>query len=126
MRRARSCYDHLAGELGVALFDGLMARGAIEARGGALSLTPRGAGFVEDLGVEVAGLGRSRRPTCKACLDWSERRSHLGGALGKALLNRVLAAGWAHRMEGARTVIFTADGLAKFERTFGSNAAAAA
>jgi hypothetical protein len=126
MRRARSCYDHLAGELGVAMLDGLVARGAIEDRGGALSLTPRGARFVEDLGVDVAALGAGRRPVCKSCLDWSERRSHLGGALGKALLDHILAEGWARRMEGARTLVFTDVGVVAFERTFGPKAAAAA
>jgi DNA-binding transcriptional ArsR family regulator len=124
MRRARVCYDHLAGELGVALLDGLLVSGVIEDRDGALCLTPRGGRFVEDLGVDVAALGARRRPVCKACLDWSERRSHLGGALGKALLDRVLAEGWARRMEGARALAFTPAGLAAFEQNFCLRAAA--
>ena len=124
MRRARVCYDHLAGELGVALLDGLLSRGAIDDRGGALCLTPRGGRFVEDLGVDVAALSAGRRAVCKACLDWSERRSHLGGALGRALLDRILAEGWARRVPGARTLAFTAAGLAAFERTYGLKAAA--
>jgi DNA-binding transcriptional ArsR family regulator len=126
MRRARVCYDHLAGELGVAQLDGLLARGTIEDRGGALSLTPHGGRFFEDLGVDVASLGAGRRPVCKACLDWSERRSHLGGALGKALLDRILAEGWARRVEGARALVFTPAGLATFERTFVAGKARAA
>jgi DNA-binding transcriptional ArsR family regulator len=124
LRRARVCYDHLAGELGVALLDDLLTRGAIEDRAGALSLAPRGFRFVEELGIDVAALGAGRRPVCKACLDWSQRRSHLGGALGKALLDRILAEGWARRMEGARALVFTPAGLAAFERTFGPKAAA--
>ena len=124
MRRARTCYDHMAGELGVALLDGLLARGVIEDRDGALSLAPNGVRFVEDLGVDVPALEAGRRPVCKACLDWSERRSHLGGALGKALLDRILAEGWARRMEGGRALVFTPAGLAAFERTFGLKAAA--
>ena len=63
-------------------------------------------------------LRAGRRPVCKACLDWSERRSHLAGALGKALLDRIYALGWARRLEGGRVLTFTAPGLAAFERTF--------
>ena len=119
MRRARVCYDHLAGELGVAMLDCLVERGAIEDRGGALSLTESGHAFVRAFGVAEEALGGGRRPVCKACLDWSERRSHLGGALGKALLNCIYANGWARRLEGGRVVAFSAPGLAAFERTFG-------
>jgi len=126
MRRARVCYDHLAGELGVAMLDGLLARGVIEDRGGALSLTDAGASFVCEFGVETEGLGAARRPICKACLDWSERRSHLGGALGKALLSRIYAEGWARRLEGGRVVAFSAPGLAAFQQTFGIASAGAA
>jgi DNA-binding transcriptional ArsR family regulator len=119
MRRARVCYDHLAGELGVAMLDGLTSAGAIENRDGALSLTGAGDGFLKRLGIEPAALRTSRRPLCRACLDWSERRSHLSGALGKALLDRIYALGWARRLEGGRVVAFTAPGLAAFEQTFG-------
>jgi DNA-binding transcriptional ArsR family regulator len=118
LRRARVCYDHLAGELGVAMLDGLVARGWIEDRGGALSLTGPGAGFVRAFGVADAALAGGRRPVCKACLDWSVRRSHLAGALGQALLDRIYALGWARRLEGGRVVAFSAPGLAAFERTF--------
>ena len=119
MRRARVCYDHLAGELGVAMLDGLTATGAIEDRGGALSLTVAGAAFVEHFGVAPAALQQGRRPVCRACLDWSERRSHLAGGLGKGLLDRIFALGWARRVPGGRTVAFTPAGLAAFEQTFG-------
>jgi len=119
MRRARVCYDHLAGELGVALLDGLVARGAIEDRGGALSLTESGFGFARAFGVAEDALKGGRRPVCRACLDWSERRSHLGGALGKALLERIYAEGWARRLPGGRVVAFNAPGLAAFGRAFG-------
>src|SRR5579859_5764514 len=81
LRRARVCYDHLAGELGVAMLDGLVARGLIEDRGGALSLSGDGSQFVRAVGVALETLGSGRRPICKACLDWSERRSHLSGEI---------------------------------------------
>jgi DNA-binding transcriptional ArsR family regulator len=118
MRRARVCYDHMAGELGVAMLDGLVAKGAIADRGGALSLTDAGEALVTSLGVPAETLRQRRRPVCKACLDWSERRSHLAGALGAALLDQVYARGWARRLEGGRTLAFSAPGLAAFERTF--------
>ena len=123
MRRARVCYDHLAGELGVAMLEGLTARGVIADRDGALSLTDPGEDFVRRFGLAPEDLRAGRRPLCKACLDWSERRSHMAGALGKALLDRIYALGWARRVEGGRTVSFTAPGLAAFERTFGRAAA---
>ena len=126
LRRARVCYDHLAGELGVAMLDGLLARGAVEDRGGALGLTESGARFVRAFGIAVDALDRGRRPICKACLDWSERRSHLGGALGAALLARIFDQDWARRLPGGRVVAFTAPGLEAFERTFGIREAKAA
>jgi len=126
MRRARVCYDHLAGELGVGLLDGLVARRLVEDRDGALSLTPSGGRFVEDFGVDMPALAGGRRPVCKACLDWSERRSHLGGALGRALLARMLESGWARRIEGGRALLFTPTGSAAFEAAFGAAASEAA
>ena len=118
MRRARVCYDHLAGELGVAMLDGLIARGVVEDRGGSLSLADGGAAFVRTFGVAVEGLHGGRRPVCKACLDWSERRSHLAGSLGAAMLQAIYVKGWARRLEGGRVIAFNAGGLAAFERTF--------
>ena len=116
MRRARVCYDHLAGAAGVAMLDALIAAGRIADEGGSLVLTPAGHAFARDFGVatEVSG----RRPLCKACLDWSVRRSHLAGTFGVGLLDRVYALGWARRIEGTRVVAFSAPGLQAFERTF--------
>jgi hypothetical protein len=123
MRRARVCYDHLAGELGVAMLDGLVGRGDIEDREGSLSLTAFGARFVEGFGVDLAALG-GRRPLCKACLDWSVRRSHLGGVLGRALMSQIFTLGWARRQPGSRVVAFSAPGLAAFAETFAARVAA--
>ena len=85
-------------------------------RDGALALTDAGHAFARDFGVAVAANGR--RPLCKACLDWSVRRSHLAGTFGAALLERIYARGWARRVEGTRVVAFSAQGLAAFERAF--------
>ena len=118
MRRARVCYDHLAGELGVAMLGGLIARGVVEERGGSLSLAVDAAPFLRSFGVAIEALHAGRRPVCRACLDWSERRSHLAGSLGSAMLQAIYAKGWARRLEGGRVVAFNAGGLAAFERTF--------
>jgi DNA-binding transcriptional ArsR family regulator len=118
MRRARVCYDHLAGELGVAMLGGLIARGVVEDRGGSLSLAADASPFLRLFGVAVEDLRAGRRPICKACLDWSERRSHLAGSLGSAMLQAIYAKGWARRLDGGRVVAFNAGGLAAFERTF--------
>lgn len=118
LRRARVCYDHLAGDLGVAMLDGLIASGRI-AGDEDLILTPTGVAFIEDFGIATDTLVPGRRPVCKRCLDWSVRRSHLAGSLGKALLERVYALGWAKRVDGSRIVSFTPGGLQAFEVSFG-------
>ncbi|WP_293898318.1 helix-turn-helix transcriptional regulator [Phenylobacterium sp.] len=116
MRRARVCYDHLAGDAGVAMLDALIAAGRIADEAGSLVLTPAGHAFARAFGVAVEA--RGRRPLCKACLDWSVRRSHLAGVFGVGLLERIYDLGWARRMEGTRLVAFSAPGLHAFERTF--------
>jgi DNA-binding transcriptional ArsR family regulator len=110
MRRARVCYDHLAGELGVLVHDSLRQLGCVRGDGKELSLTEKGARFVEDFGVDIAQMESRRRPLCLACLDWSVRRPHLAGALGAALLDRFFALRWAARQKGTRAVMFSAVG----------------
>jgi DNA-binding transcriptional ArsR family regulator len=110
MRTARVCYDHLAGDFGVLLFDSLRQQGHIRTDGKALALTKKGEEFVERLGVNVAALESRRRTLCLSCLDWSVRRPHLAGALGAALLDRVFALRWAARVKGTRVVMFSAVG----------------
>lgn len=116
LRRARVCYDHLAGDAGVAMLDALVAQGRIVDAEGSLVLTEAGHAFARDFGVALDPAGR--RPLCKACLDWSVRRSHLAGAMGAGLLSRIYALGWARRLEGTRIVQFSAPGLAAFEGVF--------
>lgn len=117
MRRARVCYDHLAGDAGVAMLDALVAQGRIADEEGSLVLTEAGHAFARDFGVPLGEGGR--RPLCKACLDWSVRRSHLAGVMGAGLLDRIYALGWARRLEGTRVVTFSAPGLRSFEQAFG-------
>jgi len=118
MRRARVCYDHLAGDLGVQAFDSLARRGLIEADDETVTLTPAGAAFFTGEGLDIPALQTSRRPLCKPCLDWSNRRSHLAGALGAAILDRLIALRWARREAGSRVVSFTREGDAEFARMF--------
>lgn len=117
MRRARVCYDHLAGDAGVAMLDALIAKGRIEDRDGSLVLTEAGRTFARDFGVALET--RGRRPLCRACLDWSVRRSHLAGVVGAGLLTRIYDLGWARRVHGTRIVRFSAPGLHAFEQAFG-------
>jgi len=116
LREARVCYDHLAGARGVSLLRGLLRRGWI-GEGAELSLTFAGRVGLSGLGIEVARLDTGRRPLCRTCLDWSERRFHLGGALGAALLGHILAQNWARRVQG-RLVTFTGDGAQAFMAAF--------
>jgi DNA-binding transcriptional ArsR family regulator len=113
LRRARACYGHLAGELGVFAYDALRRRRLVRETGARVDLTAAGRAFFMDLGVAVDKLGR-RRPLCRACLDWSERRHHLAGALGSAFLARIEQLRWARREEGSRIVTFTPRGEAAF------------
>jgi len=123
MREARVCYDHLAGTAGVALLDGLLARGVIERRGDGLDLSGTGAAFFAGIGIDVAALRKGRRPVCRACLDWSVRRSHLAGSLGAAIYDRVMAEKWARRQPDGRAVTFTPKGREIFTRLFLADAA---
>lgn len=116
LREARVCYDHLAGERGVALMQGLVRRGWIT-EGSEAGVTPAGRAHLARLGIDVAVLERGRRPVCRCCLDWSERRNHLGGALGAAVLEHIVARRWARRAEG-RAIAFTPGGLQAFAAAF--------
>ena len=118
LRKARVCYDHLAGELAVALFDGLARRGVLAVKGEDVRLTGKGAGFMRDFGIDLEALAAGRRPLCRACLDWSQRRSHLAGALGAALLERMVEKKWAARAPNSRLMLFTRTGEARFNETF--------
>lgn len=118
MREARVCYDHLAGEHAVRMMDGFVERGVIVRDGQTVTLGPLGASYFAARGIDTANLGTSRRPVCRDCLDWSVRRSHLAGALGAAILDRILAEKWARREKDSRVVAFSPKGRTAFERTF--------
>jgi DNA-binding transcriptional ArsR family regulator len=118
MRKARVCYDHLAGEMGVALFDALVAAGHLAVKGDAARITPKGETFFAAHGIDVVLLAKGRRTFCTTCLDWSQRRFHLAGALGAALLNVFTQSGWARRERNGRALHFTPEGERRFRKLF--------
>lgn len=115
LRRARVCYDHLAGEAGVRLFARMQEEGLLRAAGTELEATSLGEEWLAKLGVDLPALRARRRPLCLPCLDWSERRYHLAGGLGAALLERLLALRLVRRQPGSRAVILSPRGAAFVE-----------
>lgn len=118
LRKARICYDHLAGDYGVRMLDSLRSLGAIVGEEEHPQLTPAGEALVCDNGIDLADLKAQRRPLCRACLDCSERRIHLSGALGKALLDHFLMHGHARRAPGSRAIVFSPEGERRFAAMF--------
>jgi DNA-binding transcriptional ArsR family regulator len=123
LRLARSCYDHLAGALGVRLTDALVSMGALHQAGLEYQVTDDGVARMRSLGLDVAAMGqladRRRRALARACLDWSERRYHVAGALGAALLTRLLELRWVERIPAGRALGVTAIGRRALRREFG-------
>lgn len=119
MARARTCYDHLAGKLGVALADGLVERNHVRLGDDGGVLTQSGRAFLDELGVQVEPVKLSRRPLCRPCLDWSERRWHIAGTVGAALASRCFDVGWVERQSHGRAVTITPTGQRAFDELFG-------
>lgn len=116
LRYARVCYNHLAGEQGVRLYDGLLESGHLTVGARGLDLSESGQELIGRLGIDITG--NSRAALCRECLDWSARRSHLAGRLGRAILRFTFEQGWARRVEGTRIVRFTAAGGTAFVNAF--------
>lgn len=116
LREARICYDHMAGSFGVAIMDGMIRRGWVSEEEHP-ELTAKGRAFFAALGIPVGGIALGRRPVCLRCLDWSERRHHLGGALGAALLQAMIERHWVRRGDG-RVLILTPPGREQIEAAF--------
>jgi DNA-binding transcriptional ArsR family regulator len=121
MREARSCYDHLAGRLAVGLFEIWAARNILAPSGSSVRLTEKGRRFVARLGIDVVRLERSKRSLCRVCVDWSERRNHLGGSLGAAILEQALHRHWTAREGRTRILHFSAKGEQSFTRWYNGN-----
>ncbi len=118
LRSARTCYDHLAGRLGVALTEALVARRQVVLGEDGGRITAKGAEFFDRFGIELSALGGQRRAFCRPCLDWSERRIHLAGALGAAIAARAFDLGWIERQPQTRAVAITPAGHAGFDTLF--------
>lgn len=124
LRKARVCYDHLAGELGVTAYEALLRHGAFEMSREELRLSESGTAWFRRLGIDTEAAARQRRTFCRPCLDWSERRHHLAGSLGAALLSRLQELRWAARERNSRVVRFTPRGQRAFQELLGKHIAA--
>ena len=121
LREARTCYDHVAGRLGVAIADGLVARGAIVLSAEAGEITEVGRALLDRLGAPLTAPTGSRRLLCRPCLDWSERRPHLAGVVGAAILERSLALGWVRQGAERRALTITPLGRRRFADDLGAD-----
>jgi DNA-binding transcriptional ArsR family regulator len=124
LRRARICYDHLAGDLGVRMLESMKEQRLVRQKKQDIELTAEGESFLaKALQIRPETLAHPRRPVCKACLDWSERRHHLAGTLGAALMNRFAELKWAARdaTPGSRVVHFSRNGEKRFAALFGKS-----
>jgi len=121
LRFARTCYDHLAGRLGVAIADALIEKGHVVLTDDGGEMTATGAEFFCSFGAELSGTGQNKRIFCRPCLDWSERRYHVAGVLGAAIWHRCIELGWLKRDRDSRVVRITPDGQIGLRKTFGLN-----
>src|ERR1700723_66872 len=119
LRAARVCYDHLAGQLGVRIADAMVARGYLVLEDDGGRITEAGARYLWDLGIDTRVAGKGRRYLCRACLDWTERRPHIGGAIGAPLAERWLTLGWIARAKDSRAVSVTPAGERGFRDSLG-------
>ena len=125
MRNARTCYDHLAGRIAVAMADSLVERGFVELSPDGGAVTASGRTFLGTIGVDLDAAGAratGKRLFCRPCLDWSERRPHVAGAVGAAMLSAFLSQGWMRRMAGSRAGQVTPEGERRLGQAFGPEA----
>ncbi len=118
LRHARVCYNHLAGDMGIRLYDSLMAQGVLSLKKNELVLTHSGFEFVTEFGIDIHTLQKGRAKLCRECLDWSERRSHLAGSLGRAFLSQFEALRWVKRGTDSRAIKFSRKGAEQFDALF--------
>lgn len=118
LRKARVCYDHLAGELGVLLYASLLQRQAFDFNGARVALSAEGERLLTEFGIDARAVRNQKRASCRVCMDWSERRHHLAGAVGAALLTRVIELGWAVRDRSSRVIHFRPNGERAFRGCF--------
>ncbi len=118
VKQCRTCYDHLAGNLGVLINDYLLQEQILRPVDREYRVTPRGTEFFQDIGLDVIFAQQNRRTFARPCLDWTERKHHLAGALGAAMLSTMLAKNWVRKIENTRALMITASGESKIYDTF--------
>jgi DNA-binding transcriptional ArsR family regulator len=123
IRKARTCYDHVAGRLGVALAKQLTKRGQVILNEREVRVTKAGERFLSELGIDLEPLKAQRRPLLRSCLDWSERQPHVAGSLGAAMAQRFFDLGWVKRPREGRGLVVTSAGLRGFRDKFDVDAA---
>jgi DNA-binding transcriptional ArsR family regulator len=119
LKRARTCYDHLAGELGVAVTGALVEREILERDDGGFAVTGDGRDWFGQLGLDLEALRRTRRSLARGCVDWTERRPHVAGSLGAGIAAMLLTRGWVRRRPGGRAIVVTAAGAEWLDRSLG-------
>ncbi|WP_408009899.1 ArsR/SmtB family transcription factor [Pseudalkalibacillus sp. A8] len=118
IRYARTCYDHLAGQLGVKITDSLLDNDFLKPVDNTFKLTPEGEKFFRDFEIDLGQVRKKRRAYIHKCLDWSERRHHLAGAVGNALLDRLIDLKWIERVPTIRAVKITPTGKSSLKEVF--------
>jgi DNA-binding transcriptional ArsR family regulator len=118
VKYCRTCYDHLAGKVGVLIADKLVSQKIIELQDKTYVVTEKGDKFFSDFGLELTQLQKQRRYFAKACLDWSERKYHLSGSLGNALLEKMLKLDWLRRTKNSRVIVITSLGQSGLKDVF--------
>ena len=121
VRYCRTCYDHLAGKVAVAITGTLVQQEILAEADDSYAITSSGVDWLEKLGIDIAALSRQRRQFARQCLDWSERKHHVAGTLGAALLNKWLEHGWIKRQKNSSAAIVTAQGQRGFFELLGLN-----
>ena len=121
IKYCRTCYDHLAGKVGVAITDSLLKQRIIIDKDKVFELSKKGENWFADFGIDVTGLQEQRRSFLRPCLDWSERRHHIAGSLAAALLDKMFLADWIRRTKNSRAIVITFKGQKEFYTYFKLN-----
>ena len=116
LRHARTCYDHIAGRFGIAIVDQLIAQDCLQSGQDHYRLTEKGEALMTSLGIDLQSIRGGRRPFTRRCLDWTERRHHLGGALGAALATSFFERRWIRRIDDTRALNITPEGQRQLKR----------
>ena len=121
IKHCRTCYDHLAGKVGVAVTDSLLQQKIIIDLNNVFELSKKGENWFADFGIDVTGLKEQRRSFLRPCLDWSERRQHISGSLAASLLDKMFLADWIRRTKNSRAIVITSKGQKAFYDHFKLN-----